>query len=74
MTQYFESEFREKKFFLIIDNFDDEKDEEKDINDLIDFVKNFDKVALIISGTGKFMRKKGIFFILMIIQPKKKNI
>ena len=63
LTQYFESEFREKKFFLIIDNFDDEKDEEKDINDLIDFCKkNFDKVALIISGTGKFMRKKRNFF------------
>ena len=44
-------------------NFDDEKDEEKDINDLIDFCKkNFDKVALIISGTGKFMRKKRNFF------------
>ena len=41
----------------------DEKDEEKDINDLIDFCKkNFDKVALIISGTGKFMRKKRNFF------------
>ena len=48
-----------KKLLFIIDNFDDEKYDEKEINRLLDLCKNnFSKITIIISGTGKFLREK----------------